>query len=179
MCVCNSCICVSYTSYGTNAGNTYYSTSTSRDSKEFYTTSSSGNTPRGPTFGCWAATSSEEIWKGYQTTKNFERLCFELSLVFSKDSVFLLNSAIFMLPFGKDFVDYLFCILRLFDRVETKYIVCVIFIDVSVCAKEERECSVQRLNEQECRAHSRCTCRTYGNWTVWAGVEWVSCLGIE
>ena len=36
------------------------------------------------------------------------------------------------------------------------------------------QCSVQRLYEQECTAHSRYTCRTYGNWTVWAGVEWVS-----
>ena len=40
-------------------------------------------------------------------------------------------------------------------------------------------CSVQRLYEQECIAYSGCTCRTYGNWTVWAGVEWVSWLGVE
>ena len=47
--------------------------------------------------------------------------------------------------------------------VETKYIICIIFIDVSVCAKEERECSVERLCEQECIAYSGCTCRTYEN----------------
>ena len=63
--------------------------------------------------------------------------------------------------------------------VEAKYNICVIFIDVSICAKEERESSVQRLYEQECIAYSGCTCRTYGNWTVWAGVEWVSWLGVE
>ena len=51
---------------------THYSTSTG----------SSGNTPWGPSFGCWTATPSKEIWKGYQTTKNFEQLCFVLSLVF-------------------------------------------------------------------------------------------------
>ena len=35
------------------AGDTYYSTSTSRDSKDVFTTSSSsGNTPRGHSFGC-------------------------------------------------------------------------------------------------------------------------------
>ena len=53
-------------------------------------------------------TPSKEIWKGYRTTKNLERLCFVLSLVFSKDSVFPLNSAIFILPFGKDLVDCIF-----------------------------------------------------------------------
>ena len=41
-------------------------------------------------------------------TKNFERLCFVLSLVFSKDSVFPLNLAKFILPFGKDLVDCIF-----------------------------------------------------------------------
>ena len=53
-------------------------------------------------------TPSKEIWEGYRTTKNLERLCFVLSLVFSKDSVFPLNSAIFILPFGKDLVDCIF-----------------------------------------------------------------------
>ena len=53
-------------------------------------------------------TPSKEIWKGYRTTKKFERLCFVLSLVFSKDSVFPLNSAIFILQFGKDLVDFIF-----------------------------------------------------------------------
>ena len=53
-------------------------------------------------------TPSKEIWKGYRMTKKFERLCFVLSLVFSKDSVFPLNSAIFILPFGKDLVDCIF-----------------------------------------------------------------------
>ena len=45
--------------------------------------------------------------------------------------------------------------------------------------RRKRECSVQRLYEQECIGYSGCTCRTYGNWTVWAGVEWVSWLGVE
>ena len=45
ICVRSSCICVSYTGYGTKAGNTYYNNSTSRDSKDVFTTSSSGNTP--------------------------------------------------------------------------------------------------------------------------------------
>ena len=82
ICVCNSYICVSYTSYGTNFGDTYCSTSTSRDSKDVFTTSNGGNTPQGPSFGCWAATPSKEIWKGYQRSRNIELLCFVLSLVF-------------------------------------------------------------------------------------------------
>ena len=53
-------------------------------------------------------TPSKEIWKGYRTTKNLERLCFVLSLVFSKDSVFPFNLAIFILSFAKDLVDSIF-----------------------------------------------------------------------
>ena len=36
--------------------------------------------------------------------------------------------------------------------METKSKIFIIFIDVSVCVKEETECSVQRLYEHECTA---------------------------
>ena len=44
ICVYNRCVCVSYRSYGTKVGDTYYNNSTTRDSKDVFNISSSGNT---------------------------------------------------------------------------------------------------------------------------------------